>query len=620
VLGKSALVANPPTPKNKDKMNAKIEELKVIVDGEDIKLKPNKSGDVSASVSLKVGNEEFSETLSGSLPVKDVAQVNKLVVSKVGTGDQLREASDVEELAEDETLEALVSDATTRVKFDINGKKHIEKKAPYVASGNSGDNFYKLELGNGEHTISATPFMGDVAGETVSVKVKRGKIDVPDVDPGKVEEVLVGQPFVINVEDIGFSPENPEQKRHDWYLEDAVHPYMPGFVAAGVWDKEGSYTVKFNDNVVRKVNVVRDERKMVYLSEHGSDSNGTGSRDEPFKSLKKAIENIGGNTRYMLKRGERFVVKDSIRVESPNVSVEAYGSGDKPLIWHPDDGSGISIFEALADNFSAIGLEGSDERTSAGTRGGKMRFIRPFGQPYGKNALVRDCTFRHVTDVSNCEVQPSGFVMMDCDAPDHQGLVAYACWMDGTNIVLVGNNFVNSEMEHIFRGGMNGFKYVTIYGNKLENLDRRPEHGYKGDYPVEYDFAKACVAAQKGSYIWIEGNEMASGPVGIGPLSNKGWADDRMRKERLKHSVIRDNTFLRQSGILVGDGSIGFRIENNRLSEESDWGMQVRGWNEEYQRGVENGIIRNNTGSTIKVWGGHEDNVKIDEGQDLEFN
>jgi hypothetical protein len=192
--------------------------------------------------------------------------------------------------------------------------------------------------------------------------------------------------------------------------------------------------------------------------------------------------------------------------------------------------------------------------------------------------------------------------------------------MDGTNIVLVGNNFVNSEMEHIFRGGMNGFKYVTIYGNKLKNLDRRPEHGYKGDYPVEYDFAKACVAAQKGSYIWIEGNEMASGPVGIGPLSNKGWADDRMRKERLKHSVIRDNTFLRQSGILVGDGSIGFRIENNRLSEESDWGMQVRGWNEEYQRGVENGIIRNNTGSTIKVWGGHEDNVKIDEGQDLEFN
>jgi hypothetical protein len=384
---------------------------------------------------------------------------------------------------------------------------------------------------------------------------------------------------------------DPTTTRYEWNFGDSGSQYntLDGFNAAHAYDKAGTYTITLritnalgNQSVAtQKVTITPDDRRTIYVSSDGNDSNSGLSANSAVRTIDRVSQLLQDNTRVLFKAGQSFDLTKGLVITQNNVLLGSYGSGSRPALnWRAGNPNGnASLIDLTGDNAVVRGLTFDTPADANRTEEGS-----PFAlQIRGKNSVVRDNQFLNLGYAINGNSKPVGVLVQNNVAPSPTGIEGYFVWCEGSNYTIVGNTVANSTREHIVR--MENTRLMNVSYNNFTNLDRTAQGDSK-------DNSKGTIVVHANQYAWISHNTINDGPIGTGPLSIPSVD----ASARTQWSVI-DSNILNNTIITADTGTDGAVFRNNIIHPpvNSAWGFQVVGYSSTYQRGVEDLRVLNNT-------------------------
>ncbi|MCC7351214.1 MAG: PKD domain-containing protein [Phycisphaerales bacterium] len=380
---------------------------------------------------------------------------------------------------------------------------------------------------------------------------------------------------------------SPLLTRYQWDFADQAGRFsnLEGFNAAHIYDTPGDYVIRlrftYPDRSTRtlstSIRIVPDTRPAIYLATDGNDENLGNDPDHPIRSLVRAQMLLRNNTKLLLRKGDRFEQNRTFRLNYANVMLGAYGQGDNPqLVWTGrEDGAMVHLDK------SSRQIVIQDLTFDADKDGATQYAIEAAGQAI----TIRRCEFRRVGNAINANGRPRGLLVQDNSAPLVAfGIKGYFLWMEGSDLTILSNTVANVWREHVLRGGF-GVDHVLIAHNDFANLDRKAQ----GD---KLDWAKGCIVAQDGSYVYIANNITREGGIGAGPLGgDDGFSH---RSARTRYVVIENNQCINKE-ITISHGAEHVMIRNNLLQRRGWRCIEIQGFDARYDRGVSDLWIVNNT-------------------------
>ncbi len=531
-------------------------------------------------------------------------------------------------------------DGESSVRFDYDGKKvyRIEHAAPYALGGDNGFTSYKaMNFTVGTHTLTAHSIAkntGEVlASHGVTFKVikssstsvgndKPASTDgsgnsnsntntntgngaaVPSIDnnanaaspTARIEAISTTVPAgtSIHVDAVkslmGYGGAHEGQFIWDFGDPGTRYNKLKGFNAAHTYDTAGQYKVTLT--VINKagksqkaqitVNVTAAARKVIYVSNSGSDNNTGLSANSAIKSFAKAASLVGDNTEILFKRGETFSVTESMKFKASNVVIGAYGIGDRPVIKWTGERTPTPIFNTLSGSSNVtfqdltIDTKFNQDTNDAST---PLAF-----SPSGTNITVRRTELLNLMYGANLNTRPKGFMFQDNTSPLETGLRKYLVWVEGENVVIIGNQAANSTREHIVRA--NHVSKVLVMDNDFANIDRRST----GE--DHWDIRKTALNIQSGEWAYLADNRL-DGSLQIGPLGKSDGL--RNPQERFYNAILEGNTVINEH-LEVNHGANQVTIRHNVIKANGFTAILVDGYDSTFQRGTVDLVLHNNTG------------------------
>jgi PKD repeat protein len=537
------------------------------------------------------------------------------------------------------------------VRFALNDSTNFrtENAAPFALGGDSGaGDFYAWTPAVGTYTLTATPYSGPnatgIAGAPLTVRftVTRSQEPTPpgnigsgnhgssgnsNTDPGnnsgnnqgnnpgnnsgnnpgsgsgnssgnnaagprpsaRIEfistTVMAGQAIHASAVKSSLGSGTPSSARYDWDFGDSAGAYnsLRGFNAAHVYDRPGVYNVTLTvtnelgvtDIASAQVQVLADTRRAIFVSASGNDSNSGASPETAVRSIGRVRQLLSDNCTVLFRRGETFDIASTLEIYADNVAIETYGSGAAPTIrWTGTTATDV-VMEPMrsSENVSIRGL----------------RFVNSGQQhifhPQGVNFTVRDCEFVDANYVLNTNAVPRGVLAQNNVVTHVRSMKGYFAWVEGTDHVYLGNRVPNSYAEHIVRVG-NGSRVLVAF-NDFKNVGSQVS-GMTGD------IEKQTVTIQLGSYAYVWRNNLAFGRLEIGPLGGVDGAKRPNRfSERFTHAVAEENRI--DTWTRVEHGSTDVALRDNLITASNMSAIIVRGYSDEFRRGVEGLVIDHNT-------------------------
>ncbi len=422
-------------------------------------------------------------------------------------------------------------------------------------------------------------------------------------------------PGVIHVNGLSFPlpAGTPLTARYDWDFGDPQGKYntLTGFNAAHVYDRPGTYSIRLtvtdetghSETASANVVMAENNRKSIFVSADGSDSNAAGTEAAPLQSLERAVLLLPDHGEILLKAGGTYTAGGVMKLRRSDVLITRYGEGADPVInlekTPTRKNVGFFAIDARCNGITFDRLTMSTPYAVADDAEAPKIGLDPI-LVRGRNITVRDCTFLNVDTAVNANGSPVGLLVQGCKSPLKTGLRAYLVWGQGTDLVYLGNQAANSTREHIVR--LSGVDGALIFDNEFTNDDRRP-----GD---KYDFSKGAIEMHLGSYAYIAGNKISGGTIRVGPLglheppsTATTWA------------VIENNT-VKDTYIVANPGSHHVMIRNNVVSNDKLQAIQLQAPDKD-GRNVSDVHILNNTaidngttGAFLKIWG-HVDGIEM---------
>ena len=356
---------------------------------------------------------------------------------------------------------------------------------------------------------------------------------------------------VVNVQALasGLGTGTPLTTRYAWDFGDtntgSQYNTLIGFNAAHLYDTPGTYTVTltvtdgggYAASTTATVVVNPAPAKTLYVAASGDDVNNNGlSPATPFRTFARALKGLSSNTTVLFNDGDTFGVESLVTINNvSNVTVGSYGVGANPtLLWDDARVAGDGFFQLYSgvNNFTVRGLT-FDSVFNTDFEETNMPFaVRCAGSDV---AVVND-TFLNVGTAVDASLRPVGLLVENDASPLVTGLRAYFTWVEGSDVVIVGNTVANSTREHVVRVSGGGATRVLVEYNNFANVDRTA----LGD---TQDIAKATIAAQNGSYLYAADNTLRSGPAGVGPLNRADLVNDPVQQaSNFQWSVFDGNT------------------------------------------------------------------------------
>lgn len=500
-------------------------------------------------------------------------------------------------------------------RFQLGGNAsldRVENSEPMTLTPSiNGGKFEAWSPAAGSYTLSVTPFLKDDAkgtagpAKTISINVKavvapsapaEDDTETP-VDTGapviatnafQGTTITAGESFHIEATGTVIPGADVEDASFAWDFGDAGSRYnqMPGFNAAHVYERPGTYTVKLtvtapNGQVSQQtttVTVNASTAKTLYVSANGNDS-ANGAYNTPLRTLARAVALSGNDTTILLRRGDTFWQSSTVEIKKNGVTVSSYGTGSDPTIMWTGarDRSNILWVNTTTSNVTVRGLR-FDSIYNGDTEQTGMPTAILAG---GSNVVVRENTFLNIGYCVNANQKPKGLIVQDNRAPSEVGVRDYLVWTQGSDIVIVGNEVANSTREHNVR--VSGADRLVIAFNKLTNLDRTSSGDAK-------DNGKGTIVSQKGSYAYIADNQMR-GPAGVGPLGGGDGLGDK--GARFTHARVEDNVQY-EGTFFVNHGADHITLTGNTLFRDDAIAFDIAGWNAAYGRGNSDVVIDKN--------------------------
>ncbi len=512
------------------------------------------------------------------------------------------------------------------VKFAFDGGTHLENINHYTLAGNDGNDYNAWTPSTGEFKLSATPYTLNrargVMGETKTITLnftdssansarnsaknstdtssQRNPAPAPTPGPDDTGEVGAPVPVIttisknvqaghsihVNALATNFKRGDALSAKYEWNFgdNDAKWNTLAGWNAAHVYDQPGTYTITLRvTNSAGKiattstnVTIAESTRRVVYISNDGSDANGGTSRDKAVKSFDKALSLASSDTEILFKRGDRFTTDTGARISGRNVVIGAYGAGSRPVLKYTGPADFMTIL-AVADTSQDVSISGLAFDMHFSDLENKNR-PNAIGAA-GVNVTVRDNEFINIGYGINANGKPRGLMVVDNVAPREEAIRSYLVWAQGSDISIIGNEVANSTREHNIRVG--GADRVLIAHNDLSNTTRE----VSGDR-----IYKGTVTIHKGSYVYISRNKLSGGPVAVGPLG--GGDGLKSPSDRWNWAVIEENEF--DTRLQVDHGASHVMVRGNVFADTGRSPVEVNGWNSTYKRGTSDVRIHDN--------------------------
>ena len=369
---------------------------------------------------------------------------------------------------------------------------------------------------------------------------------------------------------------------------------LDGWNAAHVYYTPGNYTVTLTITgpdghpvqATLPVTILPDNVRTIYVAANGNDNNDGLTPSSPIRSVARASALLSGDTQLLFRDGDTFRLENTLNVNGyANVTISSYGSGPQPVLLWDGARNGNDVLIATqggSKNVSIQNLTFDSIFTGDAEETGVPFAIRTGGY----NISVLYNTFLNVGSAVDGSAQPTDLLVQGNSAPSPTGLRAYLVWIEGSDVVVLGNNAVNSTREHILRSGGGGATRVLIAYNTLDNKDRESVD--------RQDISKSTIALQNGSYAYVSNNSLLDGPVGVGPLNRADLANDpSYQAQRFQWTVFDSNTLT--APLLLQPGAFHVMVRNNISYRDNAVAYVVNGYSPLYNREVQDATFANNT-------------------------
>ncbi len=401
-----------------------------------------------------------------------------------------------------------------------------------------------------------------------------------------------------------------------WDFGDSGSKYnqLVGWNAAHLYTQPGKYTITLtitNENgktssVSRQITIAASNRKVIYVSNDGSDSNTGLSPQSAVQSFGKAMSMVGDNTEILFNSGDEFDMSKGAAIANTNVVIGSYGTGAQPILKY----TGARNYTAILSTTGAAKDVTFENLTfeSVFTHDLEKTGMPDAIDAGGTNITAYKLTILNIGYGMNTNAKPTGVLMQQCTSPSVTGLRSYMIYGQGSDFVIVGNTVANSTREHCLRVG--GADRILIAYNDLTNLDRRPE----GD---SLDTDKQTITLHKGSYAYIYGNTTHGGRVEIGPLGEADGLKPTNIGHRLNYVRIEANnfTFYPDDRVEIDHGTSEVMVCDNTINVTNGAGIAIQAmgmytdWPAYGTRHVEDVIVAGDNDIT-----GAQQNVSVGKG------
>jgi hypothetical protein len=298
-----------------------------------------------------------------------------------------------------------------------------------------------------------------------------------------------------------------------WNFGDPTSQYnvLQGFNAAHVYSTAGTYTVTLTitdasgavSTATQNVTVKTDNRPTIYISANGNDSNDGSSAADPIQSIGRLMQLMTSNVRVLFQDGGTYTITNTNTFTTKglqNVYIGSYGSGAQPVIMYTGPSGTQGAMLGMSTSTEGLTVQGLTFNSIYSNNNDANTIPSAFF-PAGNGITILDNTFLNVLNAMNMNSSPDNVLVQGNSAPSTTGLNAYFTWIQGSNIVVLGNNVATGVGESLIRGGADG---LLVADNTLNNDQ------------------KVCITIQLGSYEYVYGNQINDGQMGVGPLSAGG--------------------------------------------------------------------------------------------------
>ncbi|MDP9173741.1 MAG: PKD domain-containing protein [Planctomycetota bacterium] len=443
---------------------------------------------------------------------------------------------------------------------------------------------------------------GNGGGSNTGTPAIDSRLPVPVITVTDGGVIVAGESTFVQGLDSSFGSGDALNSTIAWDFGDpgTAHNNLVGFNASHAYDRPGNFTVTltitnqngFAATATQKVTVLADTRQTIYVSADGSDSNDGLSPNSPISSIGKANSLITSDTRILFRDGDTFTTNSTLNVNGlSDVYIGSYGQGAQPVLMY----NGPEIFGQIINLLpgdQGVTIEGLTF-DSIYTNEFDNSAIASGIRVNGSNITLRNNTFLNLLSAIDLSAAPRNVLVEDNSAPSVSGLRAYFTFVEGSDISIIGNTVANSTREHIVR--IAGATRVLVADNNLSNISGVD----RGD---NLDTVKGAITVQFGSWGYVVGNVVLSGPVTVGPLTITDPGAQSNHNALFQDCVLESNTF--DGAVLFEPGAHDTVVRNNVVNNSGYFGFTIDPSENLYNRQVVNLSILNNTVMDTSITGG----------------
>jgi hypothetical protein len=337
-----------------------------------------------------------------------------------------------------------------------------------------------------------------------------------------------------------FGNVSPASATIQWDFGDAGAKYddLVGFNAAHAYASAGTYTIALNVSAggqstaaTQQVTVAPDNRPTVNIA--------SGTPAGFFSS----------NTRYLFQAGGTWTFSRGTLIDLSglqHVYIGSYGSGPAPVFNYsgPQDTPDTIRMSATTQGVVIQGIKFDSKYAGAGANAS----LPTASSPCGNDIAFIGCTFGNLGDDLNLNHQPKNVLVQDCASPGQNSLSGYFAWVQGTDIVFLGNSCAGSMGQAVFRvGGVSDSDALRIL-SAFNNYSQYQQMGnaYKNCLTIQWS---------KNFYSWHD--TISTGPAQLGPIGDTGANTSASTQNAVIDSMKFSNT-----QVIISPQTLGSLIRN----------------------------------------------------------